>query len=240
MNFNLATVLPVLLCSVIAAAAMLFFAGFQGGVPPWMLGKNQLLAGLVFAAFMGLAILVTYRDLYKKNTWLRLTIRTLIIGILVSLPIVALVLFLGPGLIRIPKFSISSSLFVTLLCLYFALLFLNSLPMRGRTRLLLNLGILVVAALPSIVSILGDGADRNTVDESQDSNVATDHVFSSLYDVKLTSQVVLPNRRVYGGGGLSVVDDSRLLLVSGGGDIKLLHVEEKRISRCSRKPEDAI
>ena len=231
MTRSLATPLFTVLCSIIAALAVALFAGYQSSLPPWMLEKGLLFSGLLFGGVLGITILVIKIPLLIKDNTIYSLARALVIGALACIPILVLLLFLARGgILGLDKYSMPNSVLITLLVLFFALLVINSLPLRGIVILVINVCVLVYSAVPSMSEPARNSLRDLVTGKSKLYDDSTNLLFSSLHDVEVTDHVIFPMPKVIRGGGLSVIDEKRLLLVTAGGKVRLLLIKNNGFS----------
>ena len=198
----------------------MLFTGYQSGLPPWMLEKSLLFAGILFAGALGVAIIAAKTPFFKKNNLFYSLTRAVVIGVIVLLPILVLLLFLARGgLLGVPKYAMPNVVLISLLVLYFGLLVLNILSLHWMLILILNACVLIYSAMPSMSESSINSLRDISSGKSKLFDDSTNYVFSSLHDLKVTDHVIFPMPKVIRGGGLSVIDEKRLLLVTAGGKV---------------------
>jgi cytochrome c2 len=213
-----------------------FFAGYQRGLAPWMLDQGELFAGFIFAAFLGIAILLIRTPFLKQDNFFYSLVRTILLGAVVSLPALVLLLFLARGgflwmpILGMPTYSLPNADLIFYLGLYFSLLVLNSLPLRDIILLALNICVLMYAVMPSLTETSRSSLRDIVSGKTKIFNYDTSYIFSSLHDLEVTDHFIFPMPKVVRGGGISVIDDKRLLLVTSGGEIRLLYITNNGFS----------
>jgi cytochrome c2 len=224
------------LCSMIAALAMGFFAGYHRSLAPWMLDPGELFAGFIFAAFLGIAILLIKTPFFRQDNFFYSLVRTIFIGAIVSLPALVLLLFLARGgllwmpILGMPTYSLPNTDLIFYLGLYFSLLVLNSLPLRDIILLALNICVLMYSVMPSLTETSRSSLRDIVAGKTKLFDWNKKYLFSSLHDLEVTEYLIFPMPKVIRGGGLSVIDDKRLILVTAGGKVRLLYIENDGLS----------
>lgn len=229
MNGKFAAPRLALSCSLIAASALFFLTGYPDYLPPWVLTRSSILVGFLFAGALSVAIVFTNTQLIRNKFLLGSLGSTLVLGSIICLPVLVLLLLLTNGITVLPELEGDNAIFLTLFTAFFVLLVVNSLPLKRVPMLAINTAVLVIAMVPSMIDIFKN-YKIGYVDEVRTSTAnSTSYVFGSLHDIKVTDYKIFSKRKFQKGGGLSVFDDRRVLLVAGDGDIVLLDIEQEDV-----------
>jgi len=188
----------------IAALALFLFVGYRRNEPFWTLDERSMLLGfLVSLGFIVGWLMLRTKFLTTQRSLLSI-IRTCGVTVLVTQPIFLILLFTDTRISRV--------MLAYELVLLFALLIVNSISLPGAVKLLINLSLLTIALVPSF-SVFLKNSDKPKIAEK----VSVDYVLGSYYDLKVTNHVIFNQRTRSSGGGLELVDENRLLLMTGDG-----------------------
>lgn len=200
-KLSIADCLEPLLVSI----GLVLLVSYRFFEPIWTAAPGLLaLGGLTSVAY--LAGFVTVRRSRETGT-----LRVLLIGILVSQPVLLATWLLGLPLSRI-------ALVLELFILFLALLLTASrVPPRARAGVATLFA--AVAAYPSVAGGLEAEGERSLP------AVAEDFVFSSYHDLSVTDYTVLEGEK-QSGGAVRLLPDGRVLLVAGSGASRILSLDD--------------
>ena len=200
--------------AVVAALAIFLFIGFRDREPPWAYDKRMVVSGLGFSIAFMVALPLVRSHVFRTQNLLWDIVRTCAIGSATCLPVLAAMLAW--------PIEIHYSTLAMELVLLFGLLLVNSLPISRLGLFVLCLCILALGASPSFSETsrqsLMDIVAGNTVNAGR----SVDFVRSSLHDVKVTDYPVFAKNKAEPGGGFSLVNEKRLLLLTGDGEFYLI------------------
>ena len=217
-----------LACSLIAAVAVFLMTGLPAQLPPWVLPKSSIFAGLLFAgALAGSIIALNIPPLRKRIPFGSLG-SALVLGAIFCLPVLVVLLVLANGFADLPKLQGDNPVLLTLLVAFTGMLVINGLPVSRMHLLAINAVILAGAMVPSVIGYLENEDAEIAVATQTSSAAAINYVFGSVHDAKVSDYLIFPKRKRHG-GGLNILDKSRVLLVAGDGEIVLLDVARNDI-----------
>ena len=200
---------------VLAALSLFLFAGFRYGEPMWLLAPDVLIVAAIFS----LAMLISVPLYVSRFFQARNQIETLAIHAAVVLLVAASIV----GTYYVADLQVSRLVLIYEPVLLFGLLLLNYSRFHKRMILSVNIAVFAVAVYPSL-SASSISSFKETVlgNQSVQFDDSADYLFSSRHDLKITNYPILESPRGVRGGGLIVLDQSRLLV--GTGDVEFLVV----------------
>lgn len=229
MKSRLANPILTLSRSLISALALFLLAGYPNSLPPWALTKSDTLIGLLFAGGLSVAILLTNTQFIKCRIRFGSLGSTLVLGAIICLPILVLLVILTNGIAMLPVLQSHNAIVITLLVAFFGLLVVNSLSLKQISLLAINIGVLAIAAVPSIIDGFKIGESGRSAEVRSSMEISTNYIYGTLHDVKVTDYLIFSKRKVQSGGGLNFFGERRVLLVAGDGEIVLLDFEQDQI-----------
>ena len=198
----------------IAALALFLSVGYRHGEPFWTLDKGSMLLGLLVSlGFIVGWLLLRTKFLTTQRSLLSI-IRTCGVTVLVTQPIFLLLFF--------TETPISRVILAYELVLLFTLLIVNSISLPDAVKLLINLSLLTIALVPSF-SLFLKNSDKPKI------KVSVDYVFGSYYDLKVSNHTIISPRTRSSGGALELVDENRLLLITGDGTSFIVTVGDEDV-----------
>lgn len=198
----------------LAAASLFLFVGLRYGDPTWLLSRGLIVLGCSFAAlFLGLFAL-TCHYLAGRS----LVAITLIVGALSALAGGAAL-----AVTIVAEWDVSRLMVAGETVLLFVLVWLNRPNLNAVVAATANALAFAVTLYPSI-------ADGSLSEVARFSSVRYDesvrYLATSRHDLKVVDHVLFEPALEVSGGGLAKIDDRRVLLVTGDGQLVVLSPDQ--------------
>lgn len=211
--------------AILGALTVFFLIGFRYREPPWMQETQVLLLGIELAFAYLVGLILVRSSLLKVDQLAIQVVRIILVGSLVCLPVVVFIL--------LNNFEYRKLTLLIELGAVFFLLLLNGLPISKKVALTINVIVLAIGVQPSLSESSRNSFIELLRGESAEYSEPVNYSFSSLYDIEVTNNQVVPDSveaSSDAGGALALIGYSRLLLADAHGNFYLLTIDEKSVN----------
>lgn len=222
MNKKLVRILLFVISPVIAALALFLLPGFYFGEPVWVLQQSVLTLSTMVAIGFVVAYYTLLTAIARTQSPLLNFLRVAAVAAFITLPIILYFLLMD--------INVSRVVVLYELVLFFVLLFVNSFNKYRVTTLIFNIIVLTVIA---VVSKPGAHYISQETGSAMTFDSAVSYEFANYHDLSLSKTVIFDDTQrdeLVNGGAISIVDDDRLLLVTGYGKTYLIDKNESKFS----------
>lgn len=213
----------------IAAASLFFLVGLRYGEPVWLLDRDIVLIGSVYA--FGLLCYLSFVP--SNHGSLRSEVFAVVGGIAFMSALTLTLLWLYSAsntevsrLLLGYEFGVSSGL-----------LALNRLTLLQPFAMIINVIVLGVTMTPSLTNVrlsAFDGIFSGNRNAAFDDSVS--YVLSSRHDLRVANRVILQEPKSVPGGGLALIDQHTLLVGTGDGEFYVVDAGKDDVVSVLRTP----
>ena len=228
MSIPMKKIITCLAVASLASISLIFLSGYPGRLAPWQYDRSLALSSILFAAAVFIGTILLWTRFFRFEGKVGIVIRTFFIILAVCAPIVTILLLLQSGVISL---SLNYNYVVMMITSLVLLLLLNVLfKSKHLLVLLINVGVLIFAIIPSTQPLARKSLSNLLSGQEKIFQNLVHYASSSIYDVKVSDFILFESRK-NAGGGLGIVDDERVLLVTGDGEIHILNVVGDQVNR---------
>lgn len=233
-------IFSIIFCATLAALTLLLVLCIQLESLPWNFKSSQLVEFSLFLFAFILGLVLSSISLFENVRWLNQLIRAFAIGVLLFVTTFLLFRFLIDFHRPLAFGQFDKETLVLLGVGFVGLLLLYRLPIQSLTACIINLLLILVIAFPvyknlNITQFLNDlklrqGNEFEITSNKMIKHSETDYAFSLFHDMKISEYPVVEPAARIPGGGIDILKDNTLVLVTGDGRVLFLGIENNSVS----------